>query len=157
MKPESNRKRSPKRSPALRDATLAQLADIFPEGTVIGDGSLKDYRDWARGDGPGRPYAIDPTDFPRLRAGVIADLCAEGEKPTRQRIAERLHVDVRTLYAYDHEAARGPSKVGISITGPGFKMLLGPSYALARSRSPLDADPVGIEASPAPDGRADGG
>lgn len=106
-------------------ATLAHLASVFEEGTVIGDGSLKDYRAWERGDGPGRPSAIDPADFSRLRERAIADLRATGQKPTRPLIAQRLHIGVRTLYDYDHRVPGGTSGMRVSITAPGFRIKSG--------------------------------
>ena len=125
MKPESNRQKSAKRQTSAEfRAALAQLAAAFPEGTVVGTGTLKDVQEWQRGDGPGRRYAIDPADFRRKRGEAVADLLRElKKKPTRQQIADRLLVNVRTLYAYDHNPkSAGTSKVGITIEGPGFRI-----------------------------------
>jgi len=124
VKSESNRHKSAK--PQTADefrAALVRLAGMNPGGTTVGNGTLKDAQEWLRGDGPGRRYAIDPADFRRKREAAVAALRAEGEKPTRKRIAERLAINVRTLYAYDHNPkSAGTSKVGITIAWPGFRI-----------------------------------
>jgi hypothetical protein len=125
VKPESNRQKSAKPQTAEEfRAALARLAAAFPEGTVVGNGTLKDVQEWQRGDGPGRRYAIDPADFRRKRGEAVADLLRElKKKPTRQQIADRLLINVRTLYAYDHNPkSAGTSKVGITIAWPGFRI-----------------------------------
>jgi hypothetical protein len=52
--------------------------------------------------GRGRLYVYEPAAWPAVRAEAVAAL---GGRPTQRKLAERLHVSVRTLRNYDRRLA----------------------------------------------------